>query len=315
MAEVAVIIPTYNQARYIGSTIETVQRQTFSDWELFVVDDGSTDKTDEIVRGFLGDERIHYIRQLNQERAVARNKGVEQSSAPYIAFLDADDLWHPEKLAKQVKAIKAQPDVGLCYTLTDTIEREGKRLQKTGRSRTYAGMVFDQLLRSNFIINSSVLLRRGSLMKVGLFDNYLPVFGSEDWDLWLRIARQYPVCLVDEELTFYRVHPENTTHDRVLKSGLAVVEKLYSGSERLPDSRITRSEARAYLYIIAARSPDTSLSKSARIRLLMLGAQNYPLSILTVAGAGAIARIFLPSVTGIVKRWVWRLKHWRATVL
>src|SRR5262249_20650208 len=149
----------------------------------------------------------------------------------------------PQKLAKQVRAITAQRDVGLVYTLTDTIDPAGNRLQKSGRSPTHSGSVFDQLLRSNFIINSSVLLRRALLMKVGLFDNHLPVFGSEDWDLWLRIARQYPVGVVDEELTFYRVHPENTSYDHILKSGLAVVEKLYAGSERLHDSHVTRSEA------------------------------------------------------------------------
>jgi len=313
MAEVAVVIPTYNQAQYIGSTIESVQLQTFTDWELFVIDDGSADNTAEIVRRFLGDKRIHYQRQQNAERAVARNRGVEKSIAPYIAFLDADDLWHPEKLAKQVRALTAQPDVGLVYTLADTIDPAGNRLQKSGRLPTHSGRVFDQLLRSNFIINSSVLLRRSLLMKVGLFDTHLPVFGSEDWDLWLRIARQYPVCVVDRELTFYRVHPENTSYDHILKSGLAVVEKLYSGSERLPDSHVTRSEARAYLYLIAARTPDASLSRSARARLLMLGARNYPLSILTLAGVGAVARILLPSVTSALKGCGWRLKRWRTT--
>ncbi len=310
MSEVAVIIPTYNQAQYIGSTIETVQQQTFKDWELFVVDDGSTDNTTEIVRGFLGDKRIHYVRQQNKERSAARNKGIEDSSALYIAFLDADDLWHREKLAKQIKAIREQPDVGLCYTLTDTIDGDGKRLQKSGRSYNYSGKVFDRLLRTNFILNSSILLRRDLLMKVGLFDRSLPVFGAEDWDLCLRVARQYSVCLVNEELTLYRVHPENTSYEKLLNSGLAVVEKLYSGSERLPDSRITRSQARAYLYLNAARTPGTFLSKSARARLLILAAQNYPLSVLTLAGVGGVARIFLPTVTSKLKRWMWRLKHW-----
>lgn len=306
---IAVIIPTYNQARYIGSTIKTVLQQTFSDWELFIVDDGSRDETAEIVSRFLGDKRIQYIKQQNQERAVARNKGIEASAAPYIAFLDADDLWHPEKLARQIKAIKERPDAGLSYTLSDSIDRDGKRLQKTGRSPAHSGKVFDQLLRSNFIINSSVLLRRAALMNVGLFDVRLPVFGGEDWDLWLRFARQYPVCLIEEELTFYRVHPDNTSHDRILKSGLAVVDKLYADSERLPDSRVTRAQALAYLYLIAARAPSNLLSQPERARLLMLGVRNYPFSLLTVAGAGALGRTFLPSVTSLIQSWVWRLRH------
>src|SRR5437867_1823369 len=185
MSEVAVIVPTYNQARYIAATIETVQQQTFSSWELFIVDDGSTDSTPEIVGRFLNDKRVHYTRQQNQERAVARNEGIAKSSAPFVAFLDSDDLWHSEKLAKQLRAIRARPEAGLCYTLADGIDRNGKRLKSSGRSRTYSGNVFDELLRSNFITNSSVLLPRASLLKVGLFDNQLPVFGSEDWDLWL----------------------------------------------------------------------------------------------------------------------------------
>jgi len=312
MPEVAIIIPAYNQARYIGSTIKTVQQQTFSDWELFVVDDGSTDKTTEIVRGFLDDQRIHYVRQQNQERAAARNKGVEKSSTPYIAFLDADDLWHPEKLAKQLKAIRAQPDAGLCYTLADTIDRNGKRLHNSYNWRAYSGRVFDELLRANFITNSSVLLPRAALLNAGLFDTHLPVFGSEDWDLWLRVARQYSVCLVDEKLTFYRVYPENTSSEQVLRSGLAVVEKLYSGAERLPDSRVTRSQARAYLYLLAARL-STMRSRSARTRLLVLGVQNSPTCVLSFWGVDAVGRIFLPSLTASIKRWVWRLKHWRIT--
>ena len=310
MPEVAIIIPAYNQARYIGSTINTVQQQTFSDWELFVVDDGSTDKTNEIVRGFLDDHRVHYIKQENKERAAARNNGIEKSSAPYVALLDADDLWHPEKLAKQLSAIKAQPDAGLCYTLADTIDSGGKQLHNSYHWRTYSGRVFDELLRSNFITNSSVLLRRASLLNVGLFDSHLPVFGSEDWDLWLRVARQCSVCLVDEKLTFYRVYPENTSSEQLLKSGLAVVEKLYSGAERLPDSRVTRSQARANLYLLAARL-STRLSKSARTRLLMLGVRNYPTCVLSFWGVDAVGRIVLPSLTSIIKGWVWRLKHWR----
>src|SRR5688572_838857 len=308
MAEVAVVVPAYNQGRYIASTIHAVQQQTFSDWELFIIDDGSTDATSQIVREFQGDKRIHYIVQGNQERAVARNAGIEKSSAPYIAFLDADDSWHPEKLAKQLGAIRAQPDAGLCYTLADSIDRDGRRLQKSGRSHAYSGNVFDRLLHANFIVNSSVLVRRATLMKVGLFDSRLPVFGGEDWDLWLRIARQHPVCLVDEELTLYRVHLENTSHDRILQSGLAVMEKLYAGSERLPDSRITRSQALAHLYMIAARTPSTSLSKSARIRLLLIGFKSYPFCILTPTGVLAIASL-LPSVSSVIKKFVWRLKH------
>src|SRR5262249_19139420 len=129
----------------------------------------------------------------------------------------------------------------------------------------------------------------------------------------LRIARQYSVCLVREELNFYRVHPENTSPDQIVKSGLAVVDKVYSGSERLSDSRVTRSEARAHVYLIAARSPSTLLTKSDRTHLLMMGVQNHPLSILGVSGAGAVARVFLPSVVSMMKGWVWRLKHRRVS--
>ena len=307
--EVAVIIPSYNQAAYLSSTILTVQQQTFPDWELFIIDDGSTDSTADIVRPFLTDERVHYIKQRNQERAVARNRGLAESSAPYIAFLDADDLWHPEKLSRQIQAMKAHPDAGLCHTLTDDIDPNGTRLRKTGRSRAYSGQVFDRLLRSNFMVNSSVLIRRTSLTKVGVFDTELPVFGAEDWDLWLRIAREYSVCLVAEELTFYRLHPQNTSYGKVLKSSLAVVEKLYTGSERLPDARVTRSEARAHLYLIAARTPEISASNADRRHLLMLALRNYPLSLMTLAGAGALARTFMPSLTSTIKSWVWRLKH------
>ena len=113
MPTVSVVIGTYNSARWLGATIDSVRRQTFQDWELVIVDDGSTDDTRRVVGGHADDPRIRYVFQTRAGRSAARNRGIAMSSGPLVAFLDADDLWRPEKLAKQVSTLARDPAAGL----------------------------------------------------------------------------------------------------------------------------------------------------------------------------------------------------------
>ena len=252
MPTVSVVIGTYNSARWLGATIDSVRRQTFQDWELVIVDDGSTDDTRRVVGGHADDPRIRYVLQTRAGRSAARNRGIAMSSGPLVAFLDADDLWRPEKLAKQVSALGAEPAAGLCYTAARFIDAAGRQLPIRKPLRAVSGRILPRLMRGNVIILASVLVRRTCLDAVGAFEATL--HACEDWDLWLRLARRYPVAVVDEELTLYRVHGDNTARAKVLEGGLRVVDRLYLESDMPRLAHLSRAAARARLYWYDAAS-------------------------------------------------------------
>lgn len=222
---VSIVIPAYNAAKYIVQTIESVIEQTFPDWELWIIDDGSTDDTASVVTPFLADARIHYVYQKNQERSAARNHGIRRSNGSYVAFLDADDLWLPTKLERQVALMERRQNVGLCFTRYRSLDRSTAQGVPTNFDPTADN--FRRLLEeSNFIAPSAAMVRRDVFEIVGLFDELLPVYGCEDWDMWLRIARQYHLAMVVEPiLVLYRNHIDNTSNDKLRRSGQAVLRQ------------------------------------------------------------------------------------------
>src|SRR5262249_11645394 len=201
---------------------------TFTDWELIVVDDGSTDDTRGVVARHADDVRVRCLSQTHAERSAARNRGIAASSGRLIAFLDADDLWLPEEVAGPGAAVDAHPGAGFCYTPARFIDAAGAPLALRKPKRTIAGDVFARLVRGNVIILASVVVRRAALERVGGFDASLAVYGCEDWDLWLRLAREHPVVVVAAELTLYRKHAANTAWQRGLESELRVPDKCYA---------------------------------------------------------------------------------------
>ena len=205
--KVSVILPTYNYGRFIGNAIESVLAQTFPIYEIIVVDDGSTDETEEVVSTF-GD-RISYIKQQNSGVCAARNIGVENSSGDAIAFLDADDTWLPEKIEKQVAKFKEDKEIGLVHCgirefNNETGETIGLHLEgKEGR-------VADALLLWEKVINgpgSTVMVKRSVFETVGGFDTRLK--NGEDWEFCYRVARRFKVGFVPELLVDYRNHGVN----------------------------------------------------------------------------------------------------------
>jgi len=241
---VSVIVPAYNAQAFIGETIQSVINQTYSDWEMLIVDDGSTDETAEVVKTYLGDPRIKYFHQSNQERSAARNHGIRRASGEYIAFLDADDLWLPDKLRRQVDYLNNHPEVGLCFTNRTLINSKGVPIPAPKITVPLDKDQFSELLKVNFISNSTVMTTRSIVNRVGLFDESLPAFGSEDWDMWLRIARFYPIYFIDKPLMLYRVHVGNTSLDKMYLSQKAVLEKAFS-DPTLP-ARIVKDKKRIY---------------------------------------------------------------------
>jgi glycosyltransferase involved in cell wall biosynthesis len=201
---VSVVIPTYNRARTVGNAIQSVMAQTFGNWELLVIDDGSTDDTQGVVSAFR-DKRLRFHRlDRNRGQSAARNTGINLARGTYVSFLDSDDEWLPEKLAKEVAAFEAGGEaVGLVYCGKELYDSDGHFLRQ--RLPTFEGDVYRRLLDGDLIGSCSrVALRKSVLEVVGGFDETLPSY--EDWDLWLRAAKvskvaSVPICLVRRHLS------------------------------------------------------------------------------------------------------------------
>jgi glycosyltransferase involved in cell wall biosynthesis len=192
---VSVVVITYNAAEYVAHAIESVLQQTWKNLELIVVDDGSTVETPQVV-GRFGDHRLKYVRQDNQGPNAARNRGIGESRGEFVAFLDADDWWLPDKICRQVSVAAANPNAGLVYSLAISVDVSGKENARTESIVT--GRVVDQLLLGQCIAGSasSAMVRRKTIDSVGMFDASLQY--AEDWEYWIRIASQFDVACVPE---------------------------------------------------------------------------------------------------------------------
>lgn len=205
----SVVMPTYNRADYLGAAIQSVLDQTFDDFELIVVDDGSTDGTEDLLRQ-VRDHRLRILRQEHGGISTAMNAGVRASTGSYIARLDSDDLWWPEMLATMVSALDAQPEVGFVYAKAEGMDAKGRPTgDERGRAIKYAADGFRSLLEGDCTCNITVVVRRDCFDRVGLYDPSLQT--SEDWDMWLRVARIYRLAFVDRVVARYRWHPGNIT--------------------------------------------------------------------------------------------------------
>ena len=258
-----------------------------------MVDDGSSDATRAVAEGFAArDGRVRCLSGPRQERAAARNRGLAATSGPLVAFLDADDLWLPAKLARQVAALAAEPEAGLCYTPARFVDVARRPLPIRKPPQTIAGDVFPTLARGNVLILASVLVRRACLDQVGAFDAALPVLGCEDWDLWLRVTRRWPVAVVDEELTLYRVHAGNTAWRQVLASALAVVDKTFADPGTAERAGGSRAAVRAlhYWYNVAGAG------RLAALPLVLHALREAPATAATRPAAAALVALCLPDV-------------------
>jgi len=209
--KVSIIIPVYNGEKYIAEAIESALGQTYRNFEIIVVNDGSNDNSYEKIKPFL--PSVKYIFQENQGVAAARNTGIKNSSGELVAFLDQDDLWLPEKLEVQVNYLLQNPDVGLVHSNMSYINEEDKPVEPYfGRWQTdVSGWCFRDLFIDNRIAILTVLLRRECLDQLGFFnEKYASV---DDYDLMLRISRKYPIGHIDRELALYRIHGKNTSRN------------------------------------------------------------------------------------------------------
>lgn len=215
MPLISVIIPSYNRAWCILRALESVMNQSFSDFDVWIVDDGSSDNTREIIQDFISAGTrvpVNYIFTTNRGVSAARNLGIRRSTGQWLALLDSDDSWVPEKLERQFQFMKAHPEYSLIHTGERWI-RHGKRVNPPKSYQKYGGDVFEKCLPVCMIGPSTSVIRRDILDETGGFDENYPV--CEDYDLWLRLCVNEAVGFIDEDLTVkYGGHEDqlSTTH-------------------------------------------------------------------------------------------------------
>lgn len=229
---VAAIVPAYNAAETIDETLRSVRSQTYSRLEIVVVDDGSSDDTVRIAKAHASDDpRVRVIQQANGGVAAARNTGILEAAAELIAPVDADDIWAPTKIERQVAAMRANPQATLCYTWWACIDRRGRVTGYGGRHTAHGRRALEDMCRTNLVGNGSgALMRKDAVLAAGLYDPSLRARGAqgcEDYKLYLTLAAMGDVEVVPEFLTGYRILPRNMSSDvaQMCRSHLIVIEE------------------------------------------------------------------------------------------
>lgn len=248
--KVSIIVATYNRADFIAAAIDSALKQAYQDWELLVLDDGSTDDTENIVAAFsMKDGRIRFIRQeKNVGIARNRNRGLEESKGEYIAMLDSDDVWLDEKkLEKQVAFLEAHPECAVVGTNVAIIDKDGHR---TGsfEFETKDKAIRAKMLRRNQFAQSSLLYRKSAALEAGMYDPTYAI--ADDYDLWLKIGKKGGFANLPDYTTGYRVHGAGITKEKKFKAAnehMAIIKK-----HRASYPHFALAAIKAYLRIVIA---------------------------------------------------------------
>ena len=232
MPLISIIIPVYNGEKTIQKTIESVLQQTFKDFEIILINDGSQDSTLDVINN-IKDERLRVFSYPNAGVSTSRNRGLALARGEFISFLDADDLWTPDKLETQLKALQNNSQAAVAYSWSDWIDESGQFLRSGGHI-TVNGKVFEHLLVRDFIESgSNPLIRRQALDEVGEFEP--SVTPAEDWDMWLRLAVRYEFVAVPCVQILYRVSPLTASFNvwKMEAGSLQTIERAFA---RVPES-------------------------------------------------------------------------------
>lgn len=213
-SKVSVIIPVFNGEKYIAMALESVFSQTYQNYEVIVIDDGSTDRTEEVIASFSG--KLKLIRQPNSGPACARNKGVENSIGELVAFLDHDDVWLPDKLHLQVKCLEQNKLVSLVYSDFGTFNDQGIIEESASQTRGLfmpSGYIFPYLFFDPICWTSTVLVKRSCLDEIGAFDEDENIHMAEDYDLWLRLSKKFEFHYINKVTAMYRQSPNSLSRN------------------------------------------------------------------------------------------------------
>ncbi len=282
MPTISVVIPAYNADQTILETIQSVLTQSFSDFELIVINDGSTDKTLSLVSS-ISDPRLKVFSYPNEGLSVARNRGIECSAGQFISFLDADDLWTPDKLESQLLALQAVSTAGVAYSWTCNMSAVGDSFYP-GHSVSYNGDVYPKLLVRNFIASgSNCLIRREVIDATGSFDSSLKSY--EDWDYWLRIAPNWSFVVVPKYQVLYRQSSGamSSKIDVMQEYGLIVIERAFQAAPNNLKYLKRQSLAANYQYFAGMCLTDINNQKRLRKagEMLWKSIYSYPLIFFT----------------------------------
>ena len=238
---VSIILPTFNGASrgYLDKAIKSVLDQTYSNFELIIIDDGSTDNTKEVCQPYLLDKRVLYYYQVNKGLSAARNSGIKLAKYEYLSFLDDDDLFHRDKIKKQVNLFNksSNPSLGLVYTFLEIIDTKDLCIEFQGKppiKNTYEKLFYGNA----FFAPSSVMIKKKVFDHIGLFDEAL--LSCEDYDLWFRLSKDFEIDCIKEYLTLYRKHSNSLSRDleKLNKYRVKVLEKaLNSASKKIKDKK------------------------------------------------------------------------------
>lgn len=271
MPTISIVIPAYNVERTILETLESLQKQSFSDFEIIVINDGSTDRTLEVIKT-VKDSRISVFSYSNGGLPVARNRGISKAKGEFISFLDADDLWTPDKLELQLAALQKNPQAGVAYSWTLIMNEKGEKFYP-GHQVSFEGNVYAKLLLGNFISSgSNIMVRQKAIASVGEFDPTLK--SCEDWDYYLRLADSWSFVVVPKFQILYRQSSGamSSKIDVMEKYHLMVLERALQAAS--PELQSLKNQNIAILYqylagLCLVRVKDISQVKQASQKLIM----------------------------------------------
>ena len=282
LPRVSIVIPAYNAMDYLPETLASALGQTLEDFEVIIVNDGSSDGIEEWFYRTVTDSRVTLISKSNGGQSSARNLGIRNAKGSYVAFLDADDLWRPDKLQQQVKALDGDPAAGVAYSWVACIDESGKFNGKV-RQNYAEGWIFSDLLMRNIVVcGSNAMVRRDCIDKVGMFDG--SVNGVEDLDLCLRLAQHYTFRLIPETLVYYRNHGSSFSRSWLVmeKSLIKLLDRAFASAPSEYSCLKPKSYAAAYLSLgwKALQSQHRDYKDSRR--LLRMATRHHPGLRLTV---------------------------------
>ena len=300
MPKVSVVIPAHNRARFLPACLHSILAQSFKDFEVIVVNDGSTDSTAQIVASF----PVRYFYQENKGAPAARNKGLELAQGEYITFLDSDDILLEGALQKPADLLDKYPLVGFTYAQAYVIDEEGHIFgmwSKPARE-PYIREGREELRRlmlGNYIPSPTVMVRRRCLEEVGAYDTSF-VHGSQDFDLWVRLAKKYSVGYIAEPLAKFRLHTDSMSSTRKSKhterSNTIILESIFNDPELKPTLSQMRPKAYFHLYRRLARHTYSQRDMGTSRKYLFKAIRTYPQALCRHSG---LSLVFL-----FAKTWI-----------
>jgi len=258
---VSVVVATYNMGHYLPQAVQSVLGQSYQNVDVQIVDDGSTDETPTILRQWDAHPRVRVHRQMNGGQARAKNQGVVLSHGDFVAFLDADDVWLPGKLSRQMPLFSGRPEIGVVYSDYERMDDEGRPLPK-GPTRMHRGRISGALLIENFVSFPSAVVRRECLERHGTFDEALGM--GIDYDLWLRLSAHYQFDFIAEPTVRYRIWAGQMSKNyrQRYQSAIRIMQNFLDSNPGVVNPAVAR---RAWAHTYAGRGDVTLWHEADRV--------------------------------------------------